>query len=90
MGIYTKKMLKELNNIFKYVILILLILLAVVSVYYKYDNCSICSFDYQGNKLTAKEFMDIFAEDCLHLSSPQGLMDYSPIFENITIANSSG
>ena len=51
-------------------IVVLLILIAVLSVYYKYDNCSVCKFEYEGEKLRAYEFMEIYRDKCFDISEP--------------------
>ena len=75
-------MLHTLNKFLRIVIVILLIVLAVLSVYYKYDDCSVCRFEYENETINAKEFMEIFSEKCLMGPS---LSDY-----NLSAGNFSG
>ena len=64
------KMPLGLNKILKIIIVILLILLAVLSVYYKYDNCSVCKFEYEGEEINSREFMDIYQGECFKVGTP--------------------
>ena len=59
-----------LNKILKIIIVILLILLAVLSVYYKYDDCSVCKFEYDGKTIDSKEFMDVYSVECFKVGLP--------------------
>lgn len=62
-------MLQKINRLLKYGILIGLILLAIFSVYYKYDNCSKCSFEYNGTKVSAGDVMILYSNKCLQENS---------------------
>ncbi len=59
-------MIKKINKLLKWVIVILLILVAILSVMYKYDDCSVCELEYETKGYTPKEFMSIYAEKCLY------------------------
>lgn len=63
-------MIQELNKVLRWVIIILLISVAVISVYYKYDNCSTCKFEYEGEEINAAEFMVIYDAECLVVRLP--------------------
>lgn len=41
------------------------IILALLSVYYKYDNCNVCKFEVEGNKLDGARFMQYYQSKCL-------------------------
>ena len=75
-------MLHTLNKILRVVIVILLILLAGASVYYKYDNCSLCKYEYKNETMNAKEFMQVYNDRCF---MPPSLSDY-----NLSAGNFSG
>lgn len=61
-----------LSKFLKWIIIILFLSLAILSVYYKYNHCSTCNFEYEEKKLKAQEFMDIYHEQCI-LPSIRGL-----------------
>ena len=63
-----KKMKSKINIWLKYIIILLLISLAILSVYYKYDNCNQCKFKLENKNLNAKEFMNIYSKNCLNIT----------------------
>jgi len=58
-------MIQKLNRILKIAIAIGLIILAAESIYFKYDNCAVCKFNYENKNLNAIEFMKIYSDKCL-------------------------
>jgi len=73
-------MLYKINFLLKILIVIGLIVLALLSVYYKYDDCSICSFEYEGEELSARDFMIAYSSECLVVETG---------FGNFSIPNSN-
>ncbi len=70
-------MLKKINKSLRIIIIILLITLAVLSVYYKFDNCNKCSFDYEGEKLSPRDFMDVYNQECFVVNPISDFSDVS-------------
>jgi len=70
-------MLAKINIILKWGIVIGLIALAILSLIYKYDSCNKCSFEYNGLKLNAKEFMKIYYHECLELKQNKEILNIS-------------
>ena len=71
-------MIERINKALRIVILILLILLALLSVHYKFDDCSKCSFKIDKENYNIDEFMGLYSKKCfqpeqLNLSIPIGL-----------------
>ena len=64
-----KKMKSKINIWLKYIIILLLISLAILSVYFKYDNCNQCKFNLDNKNINAKEFMNIYSKNCLNSSN---------------------
>ncbi|HDK42509.1 MAG TPA: hypothetical protein ENG87_03960 [Candidatus Pacearchaeota archaeon] len=76
-------MLAKLNRILKYLIMASLIVLTFLSVYYKYDDCSKCDFEYRGHNYDAGKFMNIYADKCFQVDDQTRKSDIP--FGNITI-----
>lgn len=57
-------MIQKLNKYLRVVLIILLISIAVVSIYYKYNDCSVCKFDYEEETINAAKFMNLYSERC--------------------------
>jgi hypothetical protein len=64
-----------LNRILKYVILVLLILLAILSVTYKFDDCSLCSFKINNTKYSANDLSILYYNKCIFKEQ----VDYSQL-----------
>lgn len=56
----------EVARILKYAILVLLILLAILSVTYKFDDCSLCSFEINKTKYSAQGMANIYYNKCIY------------------------
>jgi len=65
----------ELNRILKYIILVLLILLAILSVTYKFDDCSLCSFEINNTKYSANDLSILYYNKCIFKEQ----VDYSQL-----------
>ena len=75
----------KINKILKIIIIILLIAIAFLSVVYKFDNCNKCNFEYEGKKLNAQDFMEVYRQECL-MPSPLKGIDFNNIsFEDVEI-----
>ena len=54
-----------INKKLKYLILILLIVVALESVFFKYDNCSVCKFKLKEKTINSKDFLELYSSICL-------------------------
>jgi hypothetical protein len=61
--------ISQINQWLKYIMLVLLISLAILSVYYKYDNCSVCKFKINNSNYGANELMGLYSNKCLKSNS---------------------
>jgi len=57
-------MSKLLTNL-KVILFIVSIIFLIVSIFLPQSDCSKCNFKYQGDKIDAKEFMEIYSPKCL-------------------------
>ena len=84
LGFHMEK--RKLNRILKWLIVIGLISIALLSVYYKYDDCSICKFKINNTEFSSSEFMNLFSSKCLNKESTSrvGLNNLSSSFQTNT------
>ena len=61
--------ISKINQWLKYIMIILLISLALLSIYYKYDNCSVCKFKINDSNYDANELMGLYSNKCLKSNS---------------------
>ncbi len=57
--------LEKVTKILKYLILFLFIFLLILLLVYRTSSCDVCSFDYEGESINAKQFLDVYALECL-------------------------
>lgn len=57
--------LKQANKCFRIFVVILLLLLASLSMYFKFGDCEKCDYYYEEEHLSAREFLEIYGEQCL-------------------------
>lgn len=56
----------EINRILKYIILVLLILLAILTITYKFDDCSHCSFKINDSDYSANSMAILYYNKCIY------------------------
>ena len=71
----------KLNRILKFAILTLLIILALESVYFKFDDCSVCKFKTKEKTINAKDFLDLYSSTCLVKDKSNSLNNISSSFK---------
>jgi len=53
-----------LNKTLKYIMIGLLILVVILTIYYKYDDCTVCKFEYENDTLEGGELLYKYSEKC--------------------------
>lgn len=76
----------ELNRILKYVIISLLILLAILTVTYKFDDCSHCSFKINDSDYSAQSMANLYYNKCIY-EEPISYSQLKP--SELSLVNSS-
>lgn len=54
----------KVNRTLVWIIACLFIVLALMSVYYKFDSCSKCKFEFEDTKYGAGDFSRMYSEKC--------------------------
>lgn len=63
-------MIEKINKVLRIIILLLLILVAILSVHYKFDDCSKCSFQIKESNYNIDEFMGLYSKKCFQENQP--------------------
>jgi len=74
--------ISKFNYYLKWAVAVLLIVLALMSVYYKFDNCSRCKFNYDGEKYDSMRFTKLYSSKCLVEEKKQALTNLSVLFND--------
>ena len=69
--------LEKLDKLLKVGLLISFIILFGLIFTMKMDNCDICSFDYNGTKLSVNQFTFLYADTCLFTKEPKDTINIS-------------